>query len=331
MVDLFFVADTKCFVSVTYLAASNTKVPLGGRGASLFYLRQMDKERLFQQLSSIRKFSQAGKRAPHKPLLLLYALGQWQHGVKQINWTEHEERMQHLLEPFANGKSSMEHPFLRLTSDAKGQLWELTNYDYRTGDGYTAKKLREADATAQLGKEVVDFLSSDPMALHELAAFILDQEFPSSLHEDILSACGIAYQMVPSTAQERERRRDPAFREKVLTAYNRRCAVCGFDLRLGDQLIGLEAAHIRWHNQGGPDITTNGIALCVLHHKLLDFGMLGFTDEAQLLVSRKANGTAAFEDQVLRYEGQQIQLPRFAEDQPAAEYFAWQRKEVFRG
>lgn len=291
----------------------------------------MEKERLFQQLSRIRKFSKEGKRAPHKPLLLLYALGQWQHGVKKINWTEHEARLQQLLEPFANGKSSMEHPFLRLTHDANGHLWSLTNYAYQTGDGYTAKKLREANVTAHLGKNITDFLESDPMALHELAAFILDQEFPSTLHDDILSACGIAYEMVPSTAQERERRRDPNFREKVLTAYNRRCAICGYDVRLGDQLIGLEAAHIRWHNKGGPDITPNGLALCALHHKLFDFGLLGFSEEAKLLVSRKANGTDALVEQVLRYEGQGLSLPRFTEDHPAPEYFAWQRKEVFRG
>jgi putative restriction endonuclease len=32
----------------------------------------------------------------------------------------------------------------------------------------------------------------------------------------------------------------------------------------------LEAVHIQWHNVGGPEIETNGLALCALHHKLFD-------------------------------------------------------------
>jgi putative restriction endonuclease len=39
----------------------------------------------------------------------------------------------------------------------------------------------------------------------------------------------------------------------VLTAYEFRCAVCGFDVRLGAASIALDAAHIRWRQAGGPD------------------------------------------------------------------------------
>ena len=52
--------------------------------------------------------------------------------------------------------------------------------------------------------------------------------------------------------QTLRRRRDPAFRERVLMAYQYRCAVCGYDLRLGTQQVALEAAHIKWHQAGGP-------------------------------------------------------------------------------
>jgi len=40
------------------------------------------------------------------------------------------------------------------------------------------------------------------------------------------------------------RRRDPAFREKVLLAYKYRCCVCGHDLRMGGHAIGLESARV---------------------------------------------------------------------------------------
>jgi putative restriction endonuclease len=49
----------------------------------------------------------------------------------------------------------------------------------------------------------------------------------------------------------RRRHRDPGFRERVLRAYEYRCCVYGFDLRIGRAPAGLEAAHIQWHHAGG--------------------------------------------------------------------------------
>jgi putative restriction endonuclease len=37
--------------------------------------------------------------------------------------------------------------------------------------------------------------------------------------------------------------------------------------------LGLEAAHIKWFQAGGPDIEANGLAMCSLHHKLFDLGV----------------------------------------------------------
>lgn len=37
--------------------------------------------------------------------------------------------------------------------------------------------------------------------------------------------------------------------------------MCGHDGALGNVPAGLEAAHIRWHSQGGPDAAENGLAL----------------------------------------------------------------------
>jgi len=53
----------------------------------------------------------------------------------------------------------------------------------------------------------------------------------------------------------------------VLRAYEYRCAVCGFDVRLGSVSIALDAAHIRWHQAGGPETESNGLALCVLRER----------------------------------------------------------------
>ena len=76
------------------------------------------------------------------------------------------------------------------------------------------------------------------------------------------------------------RTRTSNFRNNVLRAYEYKCAVCGFDVKLGDTPIALDACHIRWQMADGPDELGNGLALCVMHHKLFDRG--AFTLSMQL-------------------------------------------------
>ena len=81
----------------------------------------------------------------------------------------------------------------------------------------------------------------------------------------------------------------------MLKDYEYRCAVCGFDVRLGSVSIALDAAHIRWHQAGGPDEETNGLALCVLHHKTFDLGAFTVAGGV-VLVSDQAHGTSGFRE-----------------------------------
>jgi predicted restriction endonuclease len=60
-------------------------------------------------------------------------------------------------------------------------------------------------------------------------------------------------------------------------------AVCGFDVRLGNILIAIEAAHIKWHQAGGPDEERNGLALCSLHHKLFDRGVFTVSNSMSVI------------------------------------------------
>nr|WP_300465308.1 hypothetical protein [Desulfobacula sp.] len=72
---------------------------------------------------------------------------------------------------------------------------------------------------------------------------ILEKNFPTSIHEDILEAVGIDLEY----NNKIKRKRDPNFRDKILNAYEYQCAVCGFNVRVGNSLVALEAAHIKWH------------------------------------------------------------------------------------
>ncbi len=61
--------------------------------------------------------------------------------------------------------------------------------------------------------------------------------------------------------------------------------MCGFNGALGRYPVGIEAAHVRWHSQEGPDETANALALCSLHHALFDLGAVGITEDRRISVS----------------------------------------------
>lgn len=77
---------------------------------------------------------------------------------------------------------------------------------------------------------------------------------------------------VVRTVTEWIRRRD--FRIRVLGAYDNHCAVCRLQLEL------VEAAHIiPVGAPGSNDLTSNGLALCRLHHGAYDESLIGIRED----------------------------------------------------
>ena len=91
------------------------------------------------------------------------------------------------------------------------------------------------------------------------------------------------------------------------------------------------AAHIRWHQAGGPDREGNGLALCVLHHKTLDLGTFTFSQEGVLLVSDQAHGNSGFEEALRRHHGKAARPPQRPEHKPEAAFLDWHGREVLKG
>jgi len=125
--------------------------------------------------------------------------------------------------------------------------------------------------------------------------------------------------------------RDPTFRQRVLRAYEHRCAVCGLDLRIGSATAAIEAAHIQWFQAKGPDIESNGLALCSLHHKVFDLG--GFTvlpAGFQLVFSQHIVASERVRSILLAYHGAGLILPQSRDYLPAHQFLDWHRQEVFK-
>ena len=84
----------------------------------------------------------------------------------------------------------------------------------------------------------------------------------------------------------RQRHHQPLFRSAVLSAYERRCAVC----RLPFAEL-LEAAHIKADADGGRAIVTNGLALCKIHHGAFDRNIIGISPDYRVHVREEVLAT----------------------------------------
>ncbi len=202
-------------------------------------------------------------------------------------------------------------PFWHLQSD---QIWELPRAnEVLTQSGSVSKKfMRDNHVQAGFTEEVYALLKANPNLLEQVAMQLLEDNFPSSVHQDILDEVGLDFEAIaePAFTIQKRARRDPTFRRRVLEAYDYRCAICSFSVRMENTPIALEAAHIKWFQAGGPDVESNGLALCSLHHKLLDRGALAISPEHKIVVSEKANGHGGFQDWVLNFDGKSLLKPR---------------------
>jgi putative restriction endonuclease len=297
---------------------------------------------------NIRRAQRAGVYAPHKPLLILLALARVQRGEpRMVEFAAIDALLKQLLAEFgpSSAAKSRHYPFWHLATDGHGALWDLSGprevLKRPAGATPSLGELREHHIKAGFPTDVDEALRHLPGLLQAVAARVLATYFPATLHLDIVATLGLdldgaselrdgAPALTDYTNVER-RRRDPGFRERVLRAYEYRCCVCGFDLRIGHTPAGLEAAHIQWHHVGGPDIEPNGLSLCALHHKLFDLGVFTVEPaEHRVVFSQHAISGARGMEGELQFHGCAIHAPQHADLLPAPAFLAWNTKNVFK-
>jgi len=292
--------------------------------------RPIDDE-ILERFARLNVWKRGGERAPHKPLLLLLALARLQRGEERIvPFTDIERDLGRLLRDFGPPNATTpQYPFWHLQSDG---LWVIPQHaelqrdvDEKPGrHNPRVSVIRQIAAQGGLEPTLHDHLRANPSLVNRIVAQLLEDNWPPSLHDEILDAVGMPWRQVTRAA------RDPAFRDTIIRIYSHRCAVCGWDGRLGSTDLALEAAHVKWHAAGGGDSEDNGIALCTFHHKALDRGAIGFDDERRILVSQHLHGSQGVDEWLLRFSGQHLSPPIAGEPPPALPHIHWHRHEVFR-
>jgi putative restriction endonuclease len=268
---------------------------------------------------------------------MLYALGRYQRdAAASLRFSDVEEDLRRLLAHYGpDRRTSAAYPFHHLASDG---VWEVRTDEGPGSPGTGVRELRARGAAGQLAPDLRAALAADPPLLGHLAHVLLDQHFPPSLHDDIAAAAGLDLTAADLAAPvpRLPAQRSAEMRERVLVAYEYRCAFCGFDGALNLVPVGLEAAHVRWRAYEGPDALSNGLCLCSLHHKLFDKGVLGLTGGGdaplRIMVSQRfvGRGPAAV-GQVLDLAGRPLVGPQPGSDPVAEEHVVWHTAEVFKG
>ena len=290
-------------------------------------------EEWVERVSALKQYQHNGKRVPHKPLLVLMALGRLaETGSSELPWSEAEERLGDLIAEFGPAtrtgrRQSAAYPFTRLRTDG---VWTLSRDVPMDNVG----PLDTAPITGRLESSLEKALSR-PGQIEEAARLLVDAQFPRTVAPDVLIAVGLDPDQVFAIGSalapdDGKRRRSSSWPRAILEAWDRQCAFCGYDGQLGSSSVGLEAAHIRWFNLGGPDDLNNGIALCSLHHKLFDRGAIGLDDEYRILVSGVFSARTDAAKRIYDLNGRPLR-PRRGTALPAGAHVAWHGREVFRG
>lgn len=215
--------------------------------------------------------------------------------------------------------------------DTESQTDGLLHYAYRAGDpaGGDNRKLRAAISTGQplilFRKEIANYYTPvmpvyvvDDDPVRRSFTIALDEAFRFMGSTRDLSDPQRAYAL----RLARQRLHQPAFRTRVLLAYETTCAVC--TLRHGSLL---DAAHIVPDTEaGGVPTTSNGLALCKIHHAAYDQQMLGISPDYKVSIDRDL--LLEIDGPMLRHglqdmHGRSLTIPKKAKDQPDRTLLAW--------
>lgn len=286
---------------------------------------------LLERFASLRQHQANGQRSPHKPLLVLLALGRISScGQSDLPWSEAETLLSELVQEFGRPSNTgrrqgAAYPFTRLRSDF---VWVLDRDVPMDNIG----PLDASNVTGRFEPSIESTLAHNPSLLNQVARSIVESQFPPTIAPDVLLAAGLSPEEVlgfTDAAPNARRRRDPRWSRAVLTAWDRQCAFCGYDGQLGGAAVGVDAAHVRWFAFDGPDELDNGLALCNLHHKLFDFGALGLNEEHRIRVSSAFTARTPAGRSIYDLHGRTLEA-RPGTRLPALEHIRWHSVEVFK-
>jgi putative restriction endonuclease len=149
---------------------------------------------ILEKIDQLEPWKREAEEAPHKPLLLLYALGCWHsRRVARLSFQEVERDLLPLLERYGPERASYrpDYPFWRLQND---EIWVVdapADLSFTASGDPWKSELREMNVQAGFSPEVLSALETTPELVFQIAKRLLDKCFPPALHQEILADVGL--------------------------------------------------------------------------------------------------------------------------------------------
>ncbi len=302
--------------------------------------------------------------APHKPILLLSLLHEYEIGRIEANRIYITPELTHSFSVYWNSLVETDHsigfalPFYHLSNE-KGNWWHLSAnpgceiWLENKGSMKSFGNLTAAVSHAELDLNLASLLlkKETRKILREVLIMtyfpnsktqtdIREDGYVSGLRNEIVEESPAEYKakilnlktrLDPETYQVEVYNRGTVFRREVVKIYDQTCCISGLRVSATFTITMVDACHIVPFATNFDNSLTNGIALCPNLHRAFDRGLITVGDDYRVILSSAftENKSSLFSFQQIN--NQQLTLPSNERFHPSLEGFAWHRKNIFKG
>lgn len=298
-----------------------------------------------KKFSRLRTAKIKGKAAPHKPVLLLAIIHEYENGridgnaiciSSELVGSFHDYWHQLVHESIFTPNFSL--PFYHLKSEGFWHLTTLLGRELLLTSSHSIRSFGHL-------KEVVDHASFD-LSLHlimkepdkreVLKEILLQTYFPyhqelipdqliKQIADEILQENPVNYRTKASNFDEEEVFiRSGVFKKEIPRIYNYACCISELRIMTSQSVQMIDACHIVPFSISHDDTISNGIPLCPNLHRAFDRGLIAIDDQYRVMVKSFVEEQNSYS--IHQFEGKQILLPAYNNYYPLKENLEYHRK-----
>lgn len=317
-------------------------------------------ESLAKYLHAFKNLRRANGNAPHKPILLISVLQQYQQHLidgKQIYMTPE------LVSAFKTNWNLLvttphdcriSYPFYYMKSEG---FWSLVLHDgfdpIHRMDSFVKSfsSFNIAVKYAELHDDLfllMQHTESNLMLQHFLLDYYFhdtkdnlrfsneqQQQLFDDLGDKILHEPSVAYKaeierLFLAHNEEEIFLRGSVFKREIPKIYHNTCSISGMRIDAVANVSLVDACHIIPFSLSHDDTISNGIALCPNLHRAFDRGLISIDTQYRVMVSKSFSEIAS-NYAIKQFEHKLIDLPKVSAYFPTQDNFEWHRIHVFKG
>lgn len=301
--------------------------------------------------------------APHKPILLLSILHEYESGRIKANRIYITPELTHSFSVYWNRLVETDHsigfalPFYHMHNE-KGNWWRLIanqgceiwleNKGSMRSFGNLTAAVAYGELDPQLNELLLNKETREILRQTLLKTYFPDQQNQADIQEDDYISglrdemveentagykakiLGLKTHLDPETYQVEVYNRGSVFRREVVKIYNETCCMSGLRVAATFTITMVDACHIIPFATNFDNSLTNGIALCPNLHRAFDRGLIAVDDNYQVILSSAFTENRKSLFNFHQLEGQQLNLPKEGRFHPSLNAFAWHRKHMFK-